>query len=266
MPHPFSKVVPNASIDLSPDALADKPDMAILVTQIFALWATIEQQQRLLLVKILGASESPAIAMYSVLTSQQLQLRALEATAKAALKSDQYAVFQALIMMADSVQTPRNHLAHWRWARCSQRPDLLGLADPQMIRDRDISSAKFNAGRQVDDDNFLEYFRELSQIYKIDPSRVLAYSKSDLERSVRDLNETVKAFTIFDFYLDPSFDTLAVKGLIRHGRMTPEYVREQTLLRLNELRLFREALDQIRAGQRSTQPMTHESPQPKPGE
>jgi hypothetical protein len=49
MPQPFSRIVRDAKISLV-DTLTDKPDMAVLVTDIFAIWAHIEYQLSLLLV------------------------------------------------------------------------------------------------------------------------------------------------------------------------------------------------------------------------
>jgi hypothetical protein len=70
VPNPFSRIVSGAKISLRADALADKPDMAVLVSQIFAVWADIEFHLSLLLVQMLGADEHPAVAMYSTITSQ----------------------------------------------------------------------------------------------------------------------------------------------------------------------------------------------------
>jgi hypothetical protein len=140
MPQPLSRIVSDAKISLRVDALADKPDMAILVTEIFAVWAYIEYQLSLLLVQILGATETPALAMHSVLTSQQLQAKALEAAAKAALSAHDYQIFSAVTSVVESVQTPRNHLAHWVWGRCEQRPDLLVLIDPKMYKANEMIS------------------------------------------------------------------------------------------------------------------------------
>jgi hypothetical protein len=138
MPQPLSRVVSDAKISLRVDALADKPDMAILVTEIFAVWAYIEYQLSLLLVQTLGATETPALAMRSVLTSQQLQAKALEAAAKAALSTPDCQIFSAVTSVVESVQTPGNHLAHWVWGRCEQRPDLLILIDPKMYKANEI--------------------------------------------------------------------------------------------------------------------------------
>jgi len=52
MPQPINLIVSNAKVVVSPDALADKPQMAVLVSQIFATWAMIEQELALMLVRI----------------------------------------------------------------------------------------------------------------------------------------------------------------------------------------------------------------------
>jgi hypothetical protein len=119
--------------------LENKPDLAILVCEIFAVWARIEHQLSFLLVRVLGANAAPALAMHATLTAQHLQLGALQAAASAALTTDDLEVFKACVSVAESVQTPRNHLAHWIWAGCRQ---LLVLADPKMLHNRDFRVAK----------------------------------------------------------------------------------------------------------------------------
>src|SRR5947208_3209825 len=102
MPHPFSRIVPDAHIYLDTDILTDKPDMALLVTKIFAVWASIEQDLSFLLVRVLGADAAPAIAMHATLTAQHLQNSALQAAARAALPKDKFEVFQAVMSITES--------------------------------------------------------------------------------------------------------------------------------------------------------------------
>jgi hypothetical protein len=106
MPQPINRVVPDAHVILDTNPLFDKPDYAILVTQIFSTWARIEHLLRIILLRILGADATPALAMFESLTAQHLQLTALEAAAKAALNTEDYEIFQAAISVADSAQTP----------------------------------------------------------------------------------------------------------------------------------------------------------------
>jgi hypothetical protein len=110
MPQPIARIVKSPHIVLAADALDDKPDLAILVTKIFATWARIEQELKFLLVRVLGADAAPAIAMFQTLTAQHLQLGALDAAAKAALSLEDFQIFGAAVSTAECAQTPRNHL------------------------------------------------------------------------------------------------------------------------------------------------------------
>ena len=107
MPQPLSRVKPNATVRQRP-AILDHlpPHYAQLVAAIFSFWSLIEYRLSLLLVRILGADAEPALAMFSTLTAQHLQMGALEAAAKASLKETEYDVFKATLSVASSVQTP----------------------------------------------------------------------------------------------------------------------------------------------------------------
>ena len=254
MPQPFSLLLPRATIILRPDVLTDKPVMAVLVAEIFATWAAIEHELALLLVRVLGADAAPAIAMHATLTAQHLQTGALQAAAKVALSSDDLDIFQAAMSVAESAQTPRNHLAHWIWGECKERPDLLAIADPKQLKIRGHRLIKaFEEKRWPEEEDRV-----------IDPSSILAYSKSDLTRSLRDLKEALKTVSIVGSYLH--FPKL--KATKEMGQENAE-LREATDLvhrTLSEQRLFREALDRIRKGRGSTPPENAGQHRPAPTE
>jgi len=254
MPQPVSRIVRDAKISLRADALADKPEMAILVTEIFAVWAEIEYQLSLLLVQVLGATESPAIAMHSILTSQQLQAKALDAAAKAALSAEQYEIFDAVTSVIESVQTPRNHLAHWLWGICAQRPDLLALADPKMYKANEISVRRFLEKDFEVSDAYFTDAKALKNV--IDPEHVFAYSKADLERAKRDLLEARAIIVGLGIFLNPAF----LKSLLSKNRRTgkafekvdPAEMQTTALALLNKYQLFQEALAEVRKRRKKT--------------
>lgn len=253
MPQPIAKIIPDPHVVLSRDVLDDKPDMAALVCKIFATWATVEQYLSILLVSVLAAHADPALAMFSTLTAQHLQLGALDAAAKATLSADDYNVFKSALAVADSAQTPRNHLPHWTWGRCRQREDLLLLADPDMHSTRDLRLAKLvQAPGKAD-------HKEVAKQAYFDLDGILAYSKSDLERSLRDLEEARNAIQWMSVYLDPSFIVHLSPSVIGKTA-TPPPIRAAMLDRLNGLRLFREALARIRGDQQNTPSPPRESP------
>jgi hypothetical protein len=262
MPNRIDRIVPNPHVYLSTDILKDKPDLAILVTQIFAVWARIEHELSFLLVRVLGANAAPAIAMYGTLIAQHLQLGALEAAAKAALTQHDFEVFQAAIAVTESIRTPRNQLAHWAWAGCKQRPDLLALANPKMIRERDFRVAKI---LQTAPSPRLVDVMEVAEKLLFDVSEVIAYSKADLERALRDMNEGYGVLVALTHYLDPTW-TEHLSLHFPSVQADRNSIRAAALAELDQQRLFREALARIRGAQKSTPPPNDESHQLGPDE
>jgi hypothetical protein len=196
--------------------------------------------------------------MFAVLTSQQLQILALNAAAKSALSEADYEVFQAVLSVCNSAQTPRNHLAHWAWGGCKQRPDLLTLADPAMIRERDTRVIKYYSSAERIN------WGEARNLHSFDPEHILAYSKGDLERALRDLEEASETLFLFEYYVNPATSRTAL-GDLSPRRWDPDSVRDHILTQLYEKRLFREALARIEnAGRQSTQTPPIQSPSKEP--
>lgn len=246
MPNPINSIVSNADVSLDYDALADKPDMAVLVSKIFSVWAGVEYQLGILLMRVLCAVESPAVAIFSILKTQQLQLTALDVAAKSALPSNDYCVFQAAMSVCKTARKVRNQLAHWVWARCSQRPDLLLLADPEMIKQRNIEAAKYvieRIGQPI-------HWGQWRGLHTFDLNYVLAYSVADLQRALDNLIEAEEVIFQLEFYLHPEMLRSAYSDLTTQP--DPNQIRADILNELNQGRLFREALVQANANPRNT--------------
>jgi hypothetical protein len=241
MPQPLSHIAPNAFVRHDPNALDDKPTFSLLVARIFGYWALIEHRLSLLLVRVLGAEAAPALAMFSTLTAQHLQLGALEAAAKVALTEQEFDMFKAAINITDSVQTPRNHLAHWIWASCLELPDALLLAEPKSAkeRDREFMHAMDTGTTEL---------AELAQLNSYDPSKVQVYREGDLQRASRDLEEASLIAFLVVVYLDSSFRGRRPNPPGLKGAIT----REQVFHQLCGQRLFREAWDRIQADRKKS--------------
>src|ERR1700704_773040 len=185
MSQPLNRVIPDALVRHDPNVLDNKPKMAHLVASIFAHWALIEYRLSLLLVRVLGADAAPALAMFSTLTAQHLQLGALEAAAKVALSAEEFDVFKATINVTDSVQTPRNHLAHWIWASCLELPEAMLLAEPKSAKERD---REFTLALEKSEGNSINV-EEMTKLNSYDAAKVRVYKETDLRRVNRDLEE-----------------------------------------------------------------------------
>jgi hypothetical protein len=256
MPQPIIKIVPDPRVILDTDALEEKPALAILVVKIFAVWANIERRLSVLLVHLLGADQVHAHAIFSILQTQALQTKAMEAAAKSALSSDDMEIFDAVLTVVSSVQKTRNRLAHWPLGKCLQRPDLLVLADPDGLKDWDTRYAAHFQSLKPDETSFWGNVL-------VDQSKFYAYTKADLEREVRDLSEAEIIAFLLKSYLDTSF--AAAHAKLFNGPDDPEVIRAQVLHQLNEKRLFVKALAQIRARRKSIPPRPHESNPPNAG-
>jgi hypothetical protein len=248
MSQPLNRVIPNAWVQHDPNVLDNKPKMAQLVASIFAHWGLIEYRLSLLLVRVLGADAAPALAMFSTLTAQHLQLGALEAAAKVALSANEFDVFKAAINVTDSVQTPRNQLAHCIWASCLELPEAMLLAEPKSAKDRD---REFTLALENSEGNSIDV-EEMTKLNSYDPAKVRVYKETDLRRVNRDLEEASLIAFLVVVYLDGSF---------RGRRKLPPDIkrgisREQLFQQLYGLRLFREAWDRIQADRKKSHQST----------
>jgi hypothetical protein len=256
MPQPLSRVRSNAYVQHDPNVLDGNPKLARLVANILGYWGLIEYRLSLLLVRVLGADAAPALAMFSTLIAQHLQLSALEAAAKSALSDDEYDVFKAAIVVANRVQTPRNHLAHWTWVSCRELPDALLLANPKAAKERDrefLLALERHGSPGID-------MEQIAALNSYDPDEVLVYREGDLERAKRDIEEASLIVFLVVIYLDGLFRGRRKPSDPSQARMTRAQVFEQ----LSHQHLFREAWDRIREDRQKSHQSERGSPQPAP--
>jgi hypothetical protein len=248
MPQPISNYVRDPYLTLETDGLAKLPNMAILVAEIFAQWASIERELGVLLVRLLGADAAPAHAIFGILLTQSLQTKALEAAARSSLSAEHFEAFTAVMTVIDGVKKTRNKLAHWAWAKCKQRPDLLVLADPDFIKEHDSNAIAFFQRFDPNEAYFKEHWAKI----QFDPSAFYAYTEKDLEREVRDLKQAGRVLLMFGMLLDPSIALVNAKSVgLPEDR---EVLRGLVLQELNGEPLFREAVARTNASRKSTPP------------
>jgi hypothetical protein len=248
MPQPLSRVVPNATVSLTPDALSDKPDMAIVVTQIFAMWAHLELALALILIRLIGGDQEVALAIYSMLETQTLKQKALLAAAKEKLNPEDNDVLVLTLNVANGAATPRNQLAHWPWAVCQERHDLLLLVNPKSFKERELMIAKAYAPSTAGTERIVH----LIDSQRFDHDEIQTYGIGDLRRSLRDIEEAHRVLSLASNLFDAN-------SIVQVRRGTPEgqEIRDQLLQQLNSLRLFREAAARLDKGRNSTPPKTN---------
>ena len=236
MPQPLSTFSKVHSITFDTNALNNRPKMAILVASIFAASASVDHELSLLLVRVLGAEAAPALAIFSVLESQNLQRKALAAAASAHFEKSpsEFEIFSAVISAAECAQADRHRLAHGVWAKSEQLPDALLVVDPKALKDNTTAMKELRRGPGPKADNALKRVITLFD-------DIFVYKIADLERARRDLKEAEGVMSQYNVYLDPpATEEHAAKYGLTVGTSA------EALRLLSTLRLFREALDRVR--------------------
>jgi len=209
---------------------------ATVISQIFAVSASVDHNLGLLLVRVLGADAIPALAMFSILETQSLQRKALIAAAKSALDENTYKMFHACLTVAESAQSERHRLAHWIWASCPEIEDAFLLADPRHLREHTIAMEQLWHPKV----RTLETWEKAN----LDRQKIMVYRRADLDRALRDLREAETVLEAFHSFMEPAITADQAK---EYG-FSPEHpgTRAGALQRLNASQPFRQALSRAR--------------------
>jgi hypothetical protein len=244
MPNPLSTVKPGATVELNTNALKERPELSQLIAVAVGKWAHVEHLLALLMIRILGANHRPSIAMFTTLTSSNLQMVALKAAGQAGLRDDDLDHFSASVRVAESAGKQRHKLAHWIWGQSPDLPNALLLADPAHLFENELTMERINSlGGFFAMAKLIPFPREetsLAEIYRsyaYDETAIFVYRKSDLERIVRDLEEAIFCLFNVNLYLDPYWSER----------------RDELSRQLSSKRLFREALFRIREDRQKNQ-------------
>jgi hypothetical protein len=127
MPQPIKNGLPPL---YSPEAIDSRPELAVHIAKISAMWSEIETLVGLLLSHILGAHAEVGVAMYLALSGAASQRAALEGAATAQLKEPELIDVLALIEKISKRQKERNNIVHGMWGIHPDYPNDLILSDP----------------------------------------------------------------------------------------------------------------------------------------
>lgn len=138
MPHPISRVNPNANIvigNAGDRPLQRHPDLAVLAIEAIASWSNVEGFLLNMFIELFGGNESVAANIYLSLENQSAKNAAINAAAEIQLKEkpEEYAVFKAIMSIAKTNEKSRNKLAHWTWGDSSNIDDAVLLINPKSL-------------------------------------------------------------------------------------------------------------------------------------
>ena len=136
MPHPLSRVAPNAGViigNAGDRPLSRHPDLAILAIEALASWSNVEAFLLRLFVDLFGGHGSLAANVFLSLEGQSAKNAAIAAAAASALgtRPEELRVLQAILAITKTNEKDRNKLAHWTWGESPDLPDAILLVDPR---------------------------------------------------------------------------------------------------------------------------------------
>jgi len=176
MPQPLSRVVPQASIDISSGSINRRPELALEALKVIAFWAGIEGDLATILAAMLKSDVATGVAMYEALTGSEGRRAALLAAARQALPEWLYILFEAVQIATKPSRNQRNAFAHGIWATCAELPDAILSLNPSSWTKVMVSHRQV---RNVDGANVI-------RPTFLDQSTVLVYRKGDMARAKSD--------------------------------------------------------------------------------
>ena len=166
--------------------LEKRPELLPWAMRIITAWSTLEAFMSGALVKILGANATPAIAMFTAITSTAARKAALRAAAEAALDDNRHKdLFLALMRLFRSAAKERHKIAHWIWGYSPEFSDRVLLAHPAVMVNFDLDE-------------------EAGKTPIMDTKKIYAYTKRDFQNITRDIEQLSRHFLGFRHMLAAS--------------------------------------------------------------
>jgi hypothetical protein len=135
MPQPFSRVVPNGTLEWASLATSPgwrSPEAEQMAFAAIASWSRVEFGLLQIFVQLMGGPGTLSATIFTALETQHAKKVAINAAAAMTLaaRDDERKILDAVLALADTQQKSRNKLAHWVWACSPMVQNALILIDP----------------------------------------------------------------------------------------------------------------------------------------
>lgn len=117
------------SLKTPPDALLERPKLAVKIALVAAMWQSVENDLANIFMHLLGSEEHAALEIFNSLIDRNLRKEALVAVAKNRLPPPLLERATALFGEARRHANRRNMVVHATWATISVRPESLMRVD-----------------------------------------------------------------------------------------------------------------------------------------
>lgn len=173
MPHPLSRVKPDAEISIG--KFNDFPIMrhqhlAVMAAAVISTWSNVELHMLDTYVNLSGGSDELAAAIFLSLESHSAKSSAINTLALAKLDHKMQELLRAIQAVTKSHQGQRDKIAHWVWGDSPSLPDAILLIDP-----RQLVKASTNINKILD----AQIRGDEVVLPEIDRSKVFVYKMPD---------------------------------------------------------------------------------------
>jgi hypothetical protein len=130
MPQPihYSHVI---TVNFLPASLAERPDLAVHIAVISALWNEIEAQIAVFLASLLGTEGKTVMSVFVALQSDVAKRRAINSIVLLKLSAEDRAKFEKILTRVYERYFERNKVVHGSWGIGPDYPDKLLWSDVQ---------------------------------------------------------------------------------------------------------------------------------------
>jgi hypothetical protein len=191
-PQPLSRVLPQATILVTTDALKLRPKLTPYIAEIIARWASLEVVAGVILGHVLQTDTAPIAAMVNAINSASARIDMMEAAGAAKLFDPELEVFQAFMKTIRVAARKRNPIAHHIWGYTEGLPEVLLLIEPEAQLDVSVRAQNTLRG----------YSTETHLVLQPDIDRVSVYREGDFAEIIEEQKAISKSAFLLVLYLE----------------------------------------------------------------
>jgi hypothetical protein len=136
-----SLIRPPYQLNIDPNALADRPQLAAQIGIIAALWSRVEMWLGVILGDLLGTETKFGLAMYFAIVSTSARADTIAAAAAERLDAPMMLEFEKLLKIIRTRARERNRIVHSNWGISLKHPNaIVSVATDDQIRFWHITS------------------------------------------------------------------------------------------------------------------------------
>lgn len=190
MPQPlksYSKKLPNGvGLDIRHGCMDRYPSVSVGLASVVAAWAKVELNLGILLAALLDTAHARGVAMFNALTSTSAQRAVLKGAAEVALSGMALEIYDATMLMVDSVQKQRNPIIHGVHATSKHLPEkLLVIDSATALR---LTAAMMVGGEDDEERNARRVERRDALL-----ANIMVYSRKQFDALAVEMDECSKA-------------------------------------------------------------------------